>query len=339
MDRRKFLRSLAAASALGCVPIGCTTMKREKGMKLDNLAMPPYNTTYMGVVTGALGYYQIDVSAPMAFGTSGHAFLINIHEQLCPSGPYCWNRGIMDRLLENPGLRMTYLGFYSPQNGAEERTAVEKKLRDALDKRIACSLLNLENQMITGYDETGFFTVQPWAPKVDFPPARLAFGSWKELGDSFHLSFYTIEKVKPANQTAAILAGLDYAVDLFAHPPKHSQAGYGIGPDAYSNWIKAAPEFGTSHGNWWNATVWSECRRMASEFFTEIQQKHATVSQPASELSADYAAISEALAKASDKEMNAAEKVALLRETNDKEAAAIEKVAALAARLRSGTRG
>lgn len=153
------------------------------------------------------------------------------------------------------------------------------------------------------------------------------------------MNFYTIGKLKPADQTAAILDSLDYAVDLHANPSKHSRAGYGVGPEAYTNWINAVQEYGSSHGNWWNATVWSECRRMASEYFAEIQQRYERVSQSASELSGTFAAISNALARLSDKEMDAAEKVGLLRETKEKEAAAVEKVAALAARLRSGTHG
>jgi len=51
------------------------------------------------------------------------------------------------------GLEMTDLGFYSQENSAADRTAVEENVRAALDQGIACSVINLENQMITGYDE------------------------------------------------------------------------------------------------------------------------------------------------------------------------------------------
>lgn len=299
-------------------------------MKLENLAMPPFNTTLMGVLKGALDYYGIETSAAKAFGLSGHAFLINIHEQLCPSGPYCWNGEPARPLIENLGLRVTGLGFFGPGSAATERAAVEQRLRDALDARVPCSLLNLENQLILGYDETGFITAQPWAPKADFPPARLSFGSWRELGDSFHMNFYVFERAKPADPAAAILASLDYAVDLHRNPSKHSWPCYGIGPDAYANWISAAPECGSSHGNWWNATVWSECRRMASEYFAEMRGWPGGVAQTAAGLSVAYAAIADNLARLSDKEMDVAEKVALLQETQGKEAAAIEKVVDLA---------
>ncbi len=305
-------------------------------MKIERLATPPFNTTLMGVLKGVLDYYGIEISDAMLFGASGHAFLINIHEQLCPSGPYCWRRDRAAPLIENLGLRMTDLGFCSPQNSEEDRAAVEAKLRDALDEQVPCSLINLENQLITGYDETGFFTTQPWAPKVDFPPATLSFGSWAQFGDTFHVNFYIIRKVEPVDDLTAILAGLDYAVDLHATPTNHSQHGYGIAADAYTNWISAVAEHGSSHGNLWNATVWSECRQMASRHFAELAEKYDHVSRSASELSARYAEIGNALNTLGDKEMDAGEKIALLEDTKEKESTAIKMVAAFAASLRSG---
>jgi hypothetical protein len=289
----------------------------------------------MGVVKGALDYHGIQADAPTVFGLSGHAFLINIHQQLCPSGPYCWNRQAALPLLRNLGLEMTDLGFYSPKNTAAERAAVEAKLRDALERGIPCSLINLENQLISGYDADGFLTAQPWAPKTDYPPARLSFGSWKEFGDVYHVSFYTLHKAAPAEPRQAILESLDYAVDLHANPAKHSWQGYGVGPDAYTNWTAAAAEHGASHGNWWNATVWSECRLMASRYFAGIGIGYATVAQAAAELTQAYADIAGALGRLSDKQLPAADKVTLLAETRAREAAAIGKVAALAAALRA----
>lgn len=304
-------------------------------MRIENLAVPPFNTTMMGVLKGVVDFHGIEASPATVFGGSGHAFLINIHEQLCPSGPYCWRRDLADPLIRNLGLEMADLGFYSPQNSAEDRAAVEKTLRDALDEGLPCSLCNMEHQIITGCDDDGLFTTQPW-PKMDFPPARLSFGSWKEFGDEFHVNFFVLRRLDPCDRKTAVLDSLDYAVDLHANPAEHCLERYGIGPRAYENWAGAVEEYGTSHGNWWNATVWSECRQMAAEYFGEIGSEFGHLAGPASELSEAYAAISESLGRLSDQEMAAREKVALLDETKQKEAAAIEMVSALAAALRAG---
>jgi hypothetical protein len=335
MNRREFLRLSAGAVLLAGLPAGCGILTRGKTMKINNLKQPPYNTTLMGVLKGAVDYFNIDADGPMVFGISGHAFLINIHEQLCPSGPYCWQWGKAYHLIKNLGVLMTDLGFYSPQNSKEDRAGVEKKLRDALSKEIPCSLCNMENQLITGYDDEGIFTAQPWAPKVDFPQAKLSFGTWKEFGDEFHVNFFTLEKVQPADRLTAILESLDYAVDLYRNPAAHNMKGYGIGPDAYVNWVKAVPEYGSSHGNWWNATVWSECRTMASKYFAEIGKLYNNAAEKASQLEKIYAEIGAALSAASNKEMDAGEKVKLLEETKEKEATAVELTAALAVSLRA----
>ncbi len=305
--------------------------------QLAGLKQAPHNTTMMGVLKAAADYHGLGLADPMIFGLSGHAFLINIHTQLCPSGPYCWKRENAGPLLANMGLRMTDLGFFDAGAKDEARAAVESKLREALDKGIPCSLINLDNQIITGYDSTGFFTAQPWAPKnITYPPDRLTFGSWKEFGKECQVNFYTIDKVPPAERQRAVLASLDYAVDMWKNPGKHSSDAYGAGPNAYDNWIKAVPEFGASHGNWWNATVWSECRRMAAGYFSAIGDENKAVAERCAQLSDAYLKIADNLSKASNKTMAANEKIALLKETKALEASAISGVETLAEALRAG---
>ena len=62
---------------------------------IPNLKMYPFETTLMGVLKGVADYFDIAVSDAWLFGGSGHAFLINIHEQLCPSGPYVWKLSLI----------------------------------------------------------------------------------------------------------------------------------------------------------------------------------------------------------------------------------------------------
>ena len=119
-----------------------------EGAKLENLKQPPLNTTMMGVLKGVSDYHGLNLSTPMIYGLSGHAFLINIHVELCPSGPYCWKREEAEPLIKNMGLKMTDLGFFGTNATKEARADVERKLREALDKGIPCSLLNRENQII-----------------------------------------------------------------------------------------------------------------------------------------------------------------------------------------------
>ena len=305
------------------------------GTRLENLRQPPLNTTMMGVLKGVAGYYGLALDAPMIFGLSGHAFLINIHTQLCPSGPYCWSWEKASPLIENLGLRMTDLGFFGSGSSLEARAKVEGVLRAALDQGIPCSLVNMDHQIIEGYDRTSFFTARPWPWNTEYPPEKLTFGSWDEFGPEFHASFFTVERIESAARQAAILTSLDYAVDLWRNPTQHTTEAFGVGPKAYDNWIAAASAAGSGHGNWWNATVWSECRRMAADYFSAIADDNQSLADLCAQLKSQYLKISENLGHASDKGMDSSEKIDLLKQTKELEAAAIFNVEKLAATLRA----
>jgi len=272
----------------------------------------------MGVVKAVLDYYHLDSTEAWAFGGSGHAFLINIHDQLCPSGPYCWKYDGFQRLFDK-------------NSKPEERAAVEQKLKQSLDSGNPCSLTNMEHQVISGYDDKAFFTAQPWGDCCNgFPPATLTFGTWPEFKDEIHVNFFTFKKLAPADDATVVRDSLGYALDLFRHPEQHNFERYGIGLNAYDNWTSAvAAGHGSSHGNWWNATVWSECRAMASGYFTEVGGKLSKVAGQARELSTAYRGIADLLSRVSDKKMEPAGKTALLTELKEKEGQAVKQVESL----------
>jgi len=71
--------------------------------KLENLRYSPKWVTHLGCVKGCLEYLGIDVSDAWLYGATGHAFVINIHEELCPSGPTAWNYMALFELGKNIG--------------------------------------------------------------------------------------------------------------------------------------------------------------------------------------------------------------------------------------------
>jgi hypothetical protein len=270
----------------------------------------------------------------MAFGGSGHAFLINVHAQLCPSGPYCWKTDAFLPLVRNLGIEMTDLGFFHPGSTPQERAAVEGRIRENLDRGVVCSLLNMENQLITGYDDTRLFTARPWECTSQFPPATLTFGTWAEIADETHVSFFELRPMPRADDGTIVREALRYAVSLFRAPREHSLDDYGIGPDAYDLWEQAIPDHGATHGNWWNAAVWSECREMAAAFFAQVAEGEAgecadRARDLARDLARDYGEIATLLGRAGDKEMPAADKAGIVRDLKSRELAAIERVEGL----------
>ena len=84
---------------------------------------------------------------------------MNVHEELCPSGPYLWRYDRFFELLTNLGLEMQNAGTLTPTADPACRAALEERVRGAID--VGCSLLNMEHQLLLGYDGEGFVLAQP----------------------------------------------------------------------------------------------------------------------------------------------------------------------------------
>lgn len=293
---------------------------------MKNITQPPYNTTLMSTLKGIADYYAIVISKPMLYGISGHAFLINIHDVICPSSPYCWNMEHALPLIENTGLKMTHLGFFSAESNSASRARIEKHICSFLDAGICCSLINMENQIIKGYDKTGFFLTQPWDKTLEITPVRLSFRSWQECGQEIHMCFYTIEKAKSTDRKKALIKSLEYAVDVWENPGRHAMKGYAIGPHAYENWIHAIPKHGATHGNWWNAMVWSECRHMAAQYMAEIATLYPHSAELCTPCVKEYETIAQNLEKVGANELQSEEKISILKETQKIEAVVIKNI-------------
>ncbi|MFB0502913.1 MAG: hypothetical protein ACETWE_03690 [Candidatus Bathyarchaeia archaeon] len=294
---------------------------------MPNLKMYPFNTTLMGVLKGVFDYFRIPVSDPWLFGGSGHAFLINVHEELCPSGPYVWNYKTFFELTRKLGVEMKDLGFFHPKSAPDEIREIEEVLRRNIDEDVPCSLLNLENQLISGYNDKQFIVQQPWA-KVDFPPKTLTFETWEELGKEFHISFFSFAQTEATDERTIIRDSLSYAVDLARNPARYRSEHYYIGLEAYDTWIKAVEAgHGPSHGNWWNGTVWWECREMASKYFSEIASKlQGEISERAMDLSKQYGNVTAFLDKARNKELADEKKIKVILEAKKAEEACINEI-------------
>ncbi len=296
-------------------------------MPFLTLSQPPFNTSLMGVLRGVFDYYAFAVSDAMLYGGSGHAFVMNVHEVICPSGPYCWNYAEFFRLVGNLGVRIDNLGSFHAGSSPSERAALETEIRIRIDRSEPCSALNMDNQIIFGYDQIGLQLLQPWGPDCGITPARLSFGTWDEFGDEIHANFFAFSKVKPVGEDVIIANSLRFAVDLHRNPARHTEEPYAVGAHAYDRWIAAVRSgHGQDHGNWWNAMVWSECRRQASDYLREVAAIRAPLAPVLSELAAEYLMISEALKQVGEKERAVEAKIELLQGAQRRETACIDKL-------------
>ena len=300
-------------------------------MTTTGLEQPPYDTSMMGVVKGALDRYGIERSPAEAFVLSGHAFVINIHEELCPSAPYCWDCRRSFELLGNLGLAVEPLGMLMPNAAPHEKAQLEAAVRAALDDGTVCSLLNLDNQIVLGYDDDGFAMAQPWDDAVASTPARLSFGTWREYRTGPPLTFYKFAKQEPpSSPTRPVFEALDYAVDVWRHQDKYAEERYGLGPQAYANWLAAIDlGHGDEHGNWWNGVVWAECRERAGDYFQALAAAEfpgPIDQEQARQLAIGYRNVSRLLYRAADKTATAKDKHRFVAEARDLESGCVEQI-------------
>ena len=301
---RRFIRNLREAYTI---------------MEIANLKQPPLNTTLMGCVKGALDYFEQDYSIPMLYGLTGHAFLINIHGEMCPSGPYVWDKKRFYELLSKLGATMLRDYVVTNDTPATERDIVETELKRHLGNGDLCMLDFMEHQLVSGYDEKGLIMLQPWNGRADSELRAITFGSWEEcLGREGWAAITVIAKsddVQPVKEVAK--DALRYAKELYANSDAYQVDGYQIGYGAYDWWIDAVKRgLGESHGNWWNGTVWSECRDLAARFFNELPEhlENSATLSVCEDLSGLYKDIATNLNAAKEKSLDKIQKVKLLEE-------------------------
>ncbi|MCK5841161.1 MAG: hypothetical protein KAH31_03260 [Candidatus Sabulitectum sp.] len=293
-----------------------------------NIKQAPFNSSLMGVIRGVADYFDIDLSTPSLYGRTGHAFFMNIHEAICPSGPCCWNIDPFISLLENCGIRMKKHGFFSSESSLKERNTLEKAILTELGKGNPCSVLNMDYQLITGSDGSGFLCTQPWERKN--PPAHLSFGSWDEWEDEIHASFYSFEKMEFSESLTAIQESLGFIADLNKRPSDFTMKPYTSGVAGYDVWVKGIKKgYGAEHGNWWNGTVWSECRKQGALYFGEISEAYSMSSLVTVKLQDMYDRISEILLEVSDKKLSKTKKIEYLKEARELEEETIPILASL----------
>jgi len=242
--------------------------------KVKNLKWKPMCVSHLGCIKGCLDYLGIDVSTAWLFGATGHAFIINIHEVVCPSSPTAWHTEMLFKLGENigysvDGVLASKLGrdFYKKQKLAWEKT------KNAIDKGLPSYGWELEIPefyVIYGYDDKGYYFSGPGCNSGKGPKP------WKDLGntDIGIIEIYNIKKSNKENDKKTVKDAFTFALEHSQSPAKWILPEYQAGLAGYDTWIKAletgkAEGFGMAY----NAAVWSECREFAVPFLIEAKER------------------------------------------------------------------
>lgn len=306
-------------------------------MEIAGLEQPGYCTTLMGCVRGVSELWKLGHSVAMLYGLSGHAFLINMHTEVCPSSPYVWEKRRFRELLDGIGIATVAEYTVTRETPDTERRSIEESLKAHLDLGDRCMLDFLEHQLIKGYDGERFHLIQPWQGHAPSEVPSLTFGTWAECLDKEGWAHVTVlGKVPPRPLVPdAARDALRYARELYDSPAAHQREGYRMGSGAWDNWVAAVEKgLGTEHGHRWNGAVWSECRTQAAAFMTELAAALKPGAAGACETIAEhYTRVAKTLTAAGNKDLTGPERLRHLREARDADRAAFDGLAAIEAAI------
>ena len=240
--------------------------------KLEGLKGSPKWVTHLGCVKGCLDYLGINVSDAWLFGATGHAFVINVHDVVCPSGPTAWKTEMLCVLGRNVGYTVEGIfGHKSASDFTEKQKNAREMVKKAVDAGYPCYGWELgipEFYIVFGYDDKGYYY-------RDFDNSCKGPKPWNELRNSGIgvLEMYCLMRSEPADDLKVITEVLQFALEIPTSPPKWIFPKYKAGVAGFDNWIRAL-ENGEADGfgNAYNAAVWNECRGFAVEFLKKAKQ-------------------------------------------------------------------
>ncbi len=242
--------------------------------QLENLRWSPSWITHLGCVKGCLDWLDIDLSDGWLHGGTGHAFIINMHEVVCPSGPTAWKSMKLLELGANLGYKQKALfGFKGEGNLPELQEKAWNFVQREIDAEHPCYGWELrwpEFYVVYGYDDVGYYYSGAGCDEGAGPKP------WQELGDTGIgvVEMYSIRPGEAVRPSIAVRAALEFALEFAEGSDDYMLPKYHAGLDGFDHWIRAVEEATASRlGMGYNAVVWHECRTHAAAFLEEAGER------------------------------------------------------------------
>lgn len=242
--------------------------------KLDGLKWTPRWVSHMGCIKGCLNYLGVNVTDAWLYGGTGHAFVINIAEGLCPSGPTAWRTDRLYELGSNLGYSVGGVWGSRERGDLEEAQARAWDLvQRSIDEGLPCYGWELrvpEYYVVFGYDDVGYCVSGPGCDDGAGPKP------WRELGDTGIgcVEMNAVGMGDTATDRATVRDALTFALEMSDSPNPWTLPGYNAGLRGYDVWMRAFDEGKASRfGTGYNAAVWAECRSFAVDFLREAQAR------------------------------------------------------------------
>jgi hypothetical protein len=242
----------------------------------------------MGCLRGCLDYLGLDITDAWLYGGTGHAFVINIHPESCPSGPTAWDTKMLCELAPNLGYRTDSVVGFKGEAFAQTQQKAWNFTRKSIDEGLPVygwELEVAEFYVVYGYDEVGYYFSGAGADEGKGPKP------WQELGDTGIgvVEMYAVSPVPAKEPAVVVKETFQKVLEHASNPPDQIFENYASGLKGYDLWIKGleagkAGRFGMGY----NAAVWAECRGFAVAFLEEASQRMGSQATPLFEEALDH---------------------------------------------------
>jgi hypothetical protein len=228
--------------------------------------------SHLGCIKGCLDFLGIEIGNAWLYGGTGHAFVINLHKEVCPSGPTAWNTTKLFELGRNLGYKLdSVFATKGQDNFAEMQKRAWEHVQSAIDQGTPCYGWELEIPefyVVYGYDDAGYYFSGPGCDDGKGPKP------WHELGDTGIgvLELYSVWPGETADDATTVKQALSFALEHAVTSNEWTHEDYKTGLAGYDNWINALQEGKASDmGMRYNTGVWLECRQNAVGFLEEAK--------------------------------------------------------------------
>ncbi|MNE28672.1 hypothetical protein D3C80_1221200 [compost metagenome] len=147
-------------------------------------------------------------------------------------------------------------------------------IRDSIDKGLPCYAWEMDKPlyyMIAGYDEIGYYYIDPDTEKTSGPKPYM------ELGDTDWgcLEIHIIRPGSISDNLKTIKDIFEYAINV-GNPDVHQpNQGFTMGTEGYRVWREALSSGNVDYyGMAYNASFWARCKSLAVLFLQERKLLH-----------------------------------------------------------------
>jgi len=237
---------------------------------LEGLKWVPSWMSLMGCVKGCLDFLGRDLPREWIAGGCGHAFALNVHEVMCPSGPTAWKTERVHGLGRNVGWsEQTFLASKNADDFEDKQREAFETVCAHIDQGLPAYGWEMpipEHYVICGYDDEGYLVSGPGRKPEDGAVPWHSVG----CGEIGVLEISTVSLCEPAHDGTVVHEALALALELAAGG--HSLDNWTMGLGAFDLWAAALEEGKANRfGLGYNAECWAECRAQAAEFLREAK--------------------------------------------------------------------